>query len=60
MTKEELLEYEMPSIAEYVSIGWLQTILARYTAKTVNRKVARWNRRQERKEFIRRFLSNTP
>lgn len=56
MTTEELLEYEMPTWVEFVSIGWMQTIIGRCIARKVNRKIARWNRRQERKMFIKEYL----
>ncbi len=53
MEKEELLKYEMPSIAEFVSVGFLQTILARYTAWKINKKWARYVARQEREKWIK-------
>ena len=58
-TKEELLEYEMPTYVEFISIGWMQTVIAWFVAQRVNRKIARWNKRQERKAFIKNYLTNT-
>lgn len=52
MNKEELLVYEMPAIAEFVSIGWMQTIIAKYVAWKVNRKVERYNYRARRKALL--------
>ncbi len=58
MKKEDLVLYEMPTIAEFVSIGWMQTIIVHYIAWKVNRKIRRWNKRIEREEFIRKSLTN--
>ncbi len=56
MKKEEALLYDLPSIVEYVSWGWLQTILARYVAWKVTRKINRYNKRIERKKWIESLI----
>jgi len=56
MKKEELIKYELPSLAEFVSIGWLQTIIAWYYAKKVNRKFARYEKRLKREDWIKRHF----
>lgn len=53
MDKEKLLKYELPSVAEYVSVGWVQEIIAWYTARRINFKVARYNKRIKREVFIK-------
>ncbi len=53
---EDLLAYEMYSISEWVSIGWMQTILARLLAWKVNRKIARYNKRLAREDWIKRNM----
>lgn len=58
MNKTELLTYEAPFISEYVSIGWIQTILARYLAWKINRKLARYEKRLERVRFIKSNVVN--
>jgi len=55
MNTKELLKYEMPSIAEYCSIGWIQNIIAWCTAKKINRKTRRYNARLAREAFVRGF-----
>jgi hypothetical protein len=45
MTKAELLLYDLPPWAEYVRIGWLQTIIGRALAWHVLRKWTRYQRR---------------
>jgi hypothetical protein len=55
MKKEDLTVYEVPSIAEYVSISWMQDIIARYTAWRVNTKWNRYVRRLERQKFIEAY-----
>jgi hypothetical protein len=55
MDRTKLIEYELPSITEKVSIGWLQNVIAKYTARRVNRKIKRYNLRQERKEFVNKL-----
>ena len=54
---EDLLEYEMWSICEYIPKGWLQSIVAKLMAYQVNGKLRRYNNRIERKNFIRNTLS---
>ena len=56
MKKEELLKYEMPSIAEYISIAWMQKIVARYCAWKINRKWRRYENRQKREKFLKGFM----
>lgn len=53
MDKEELIKYEMPIIAEFISIGWLQTLLAWYIGNKVNRKLRRYSKRLAREAFLR-------
>lgn len=55
MNEEELLKYELPSISEYISIGWMQEIIARLTANRINRKLRRYKKRKEREEFISKY-----
>lgn len=52
MDTEELLKYEMPIIAEFISIGWIQTIVAKYVAWKVHNKLIRYRERKEREVFI--------
>jgi len=60
MDKKELIIYEMPSIAEFISIGWIQTIVAKYVAWKVNRKMARYAGRLIREQFINSFRPSEP
>jgi hypothetical protein len=53
MTPEELIKYELPSFAEFISIGWMQTILGWYYGRKVRRKIRRYNKRLKREEFIK-------
>lgn len=48
----ELLIYEMPWYAYYVSNNFLQTILAKHTARKVNRKMKRYEKYYAMKAFI--------
>lgn len=57
MKPEELIKYELPTIAEFVSIGWLQNIIAWYYAKKINRKWARYQKRIARDEWCLSKLS---
>lgn len=57
MNKEELLKYELPSISEYCDFEWMQTLVGRYSAWKVNKKIRRYNKRKEREEFIRKILN---
>lgn len=50
--KQVLLKYELPSIAEYCSISWIQEVIARYTAMKINRKWARYQKRLRREKFL--------
>lgn len=43
--KRFIILYEMPSFADYVSFSWMQDLVARYIAKTVNRKMRRYEKR---------------
>lgn len=52
MEKKDLLEYESPSISEFISIGWMQELIARYLAWKINRKWKRYEYRLARKEYI--------
>ena len=53
--KQVLLKYELPSMAEYCSIGWVQEIIARYTAMKINRKWARYQKRLQRERFLKNY-----
>ena len=55
---EDLVTYEMPTIAEFIAIGWLQTICARYLAWKVNRKIRRYNKRIEREQYLKSKFFN--
>lgn len=57
MNKEELIQYELPGIAEYISIDWLQTIIARYSSWKINRKLRRYYKRKDREKYIRDLLT---
>lgn len=52
MTKKELLLYDTPSIAEHISWDFLQTIIAKYTAWKINRKVRRYEYRVIREKYF--------
>lgn len=39
MNTTDLIKYEMPAIAEYISNDFLQTLIAKYTAFKVNRNL---------------------
>ena len=58
MKKEKLVMYEMPVIAEFISIGWMQSIVGHYVAWKVNRKMKRWKKRIERKEFLKNYYAS--
>lgn len=53
MNKEELLKYELPSYTEFISWGWLQTIIAKRVAKRINYKVERYNMRNHREAWLK-------
>ncbi len=55
MNKKELVVYEAPSITEFISWGWLQDLMARYIAWTVNRKWDRYQYRLRRNEMMQRL-----
>lgn len=56
MDTEKLLKYELPSWVEFISIDWMQTVIARYYAWKVGRKIKRYNLRLKREAFIRSVL----
>jgi len=56
MKIEELLIYECPSIAEYISFNWVQNIVAKYLSYKINRKLNRYNNRIERSEMLKPFI----
>ena len=57
MNEEELCLYELPTWAEFVGIGWIGDLIAKWLAWTVNRKLRRYERRLEmRKRFEKRYL----
>ena len=60
INKEELLKYELPAITEYVSIKWIQTLIARFTAYRVNKKIFRYRMRIKREEFLSLLNKNYP
>lgn len=55
--KTELLTYEMPTIAEFIGFEWGQNLMANYLAFKVNRKLARYEKRKQREEFIKSRLA---
>jgi len=61
MKKEEILMYEMSnSIAENISWGWGQTIMAKLIARKVNRKWKRYQQMLERAKRVRLFKKLYP
>lgn len=42
---EDILMYELPTIAEYIWFDWGQELMARYIAWVTNRKLERYERR---------------
>jgi hypothetical protein len=50
---KDLATYEMPTITEFISIGWLQNICASYLAWKVNKKIRRYNKRIERVKYLK-------
>ena len=61
MKKEELILYESPTIAEFISLDWLQEIIAKYLAWKINRKWARYQYRLARHEFFnQKIICSTP
>lgn len=48
ISAQDLLFYEMPSCAEYTNIGFIQELIAKYTAWKINRKYERYITRLER------------
>lgn len=58
MNKIEILMYEIPWYAEYVSWGWLQNIISKRVADKVNRKYARYERRKIRERIFNQTSSN--
>lgn len=53
MNTTELIKYELPWYAEYVSNGWLQDIIAKRCSKRIMKKLARYNRRIKLEEFAK-------
>lgn len=53
LDKESLLLYEAPAITEFISIGWMQTLLAKWLAWKVSRKIDRWNKRIDRANYLK-------
>ena len=53
MTPQELLKYELPSWTELCSVKWIQSVLAWYYAKKVNRKWYRYQKRLTREKYLR-------
>lgn len=54
--KNLIILYDTPSIAEWISFEWGQTLVAKYLAWKVSRKLDRYLKRKKREEFIRSFL----
>lgn len=52
MKKEELVIYEAPTITEFISIDWVQNLMAKYIAWTVTRKYNRYEQRLKRRELL--------
>jgi len=52
MKKKDLIGYEMPTVAEFISFNWGQEIIARYIAWKVNRKYKRYMKRLARARFF--------
>jgi hypothetical protein len=50
---EDLLTYETPTIAEFISIDWMRNIVARYIGWKVDRKIKRYNKRNAREYYLR-------
>lgn len=42
----DLLVYESPSIAEWVSINWMQEAIGWFLARRIESKIKRYNRRK--------------
>jgi hypothetical protein len=51
----ELIAYELPWYADFVSIGWLQDIIARRVARKVRRKFGRYLLRELRHETLLKY-----
>ncbi len=47
-----LILYETPTISKYISWGWLQTIIGRYIAWKVTRKIRRFEKIIKQSEFL--------
>ena len=56
MKKEELVIYECPSIAEYISFNWGQNIVGKYLSYKIKRKLKRYNKRIEREKMLKSFI----
>ncbi len=54
--KDFLVMYEMPNIAEFIPWHWLQKIVASHVAWKVNRKIKRFEKRKNMKEFLKKHL----
>jgi hypothetical protein len=52
MKKEDLLIYELPTIAESISFSWGQEIIAKYLARKINRKWKRYEHRLKRAKYL--------
>ena len=37
--------YEMPLIAEFIFIGWMQGLMGKYIARKIERKIKRFDKR---------------
>jgi len=56
MKREEIILYEAPALSEYIGVGWMQDILARYLSWKVTRKWNRYTKRLERAERVYRMI----
>lgn len=60
METKELIKYELPNWVEFISIGWMQDIIAYYYGKKVNRKWHRYLKRQAREKYLEDLLTQKP
>lgn len=60
ITPEEAADYEIRTSlwAPYCNWEWAQTLMAWYYAGKVNRRFARWYRRERRMKFLRAILAS--
>jgi len=56
----ELVKYELPSVTEHISIGWIQKIIGRYIGRKVNRKLKRYKKRMFREKMLKKLFNQHP